>query len=319
LIIQETRFKFAAAYHNKSSTANEHGTSISKVKPVAADHIVFLFNFLTSRFEQRYRDQFAAAALVCSAFPSRQEQGMSESSGPGEDPQKLARRVSRALKEAYPEATCALVHSGPYQLLVATILSAQCTDVRVNIVTPELFRRFPDPASLALAEPVEVESLIRSTGFFRAKARNLLAMASQVVQQHDGQIPRDLDALTQLAGVGRKTANVVLGTAFGIASGIVVDTHVKRLTRRMGLTTSKTPEHIERDLMRLIPRTQWVDFSHRLILHGRRVCLARRPRCDGCTLASFCPKTGVPLSRKTEGPDPPRNAKLKMSRPGSTT
>jgi endonuclease III len=222
-----------------------------------------------------------------------QEQGMSESKGPSQDRKNQARRIRRALEQAYPAASCALVHSGPYQLLVATILSAQCTDVRVNMVTPELFRRFPDAASLALAEPVELETLIRSTGFFRAKARNLLAMANQVVQRHGGQIPPDLDALTQLAGVGRKTANVVLGTAFGIASGIVVDTHVKRLTRRMGLTTSQSPEQIERDLLRLVPRTQWVDFSHRLIQHGRQLCLARRPRCDDCTLASFCPKIGV--------------------------
>jgi endonuclease III len=242
---------------------------------------------------------------------------MSEFSCASEDPKKLARQVTRSLKQAYPEAICALVHSGPYQLLVATILSAQCTDVRVNMVTPELFRRFPDPASLALAEPVELEALIRSTGFFRAKARSLVAMANQVVLRHGGQIPRDLDALTRLAGVGRKTANVLLGTAFGIASGIVVDTHVKRLTSRMGLTTSKTPEQIERDLMRLIPRTQWVDFSHRLILHGRQVCLARRPRCDGCTLASFCPKTGVTTSRTTAGTDPTRKGKRGMSRPGS--
>jgi endonuclease III len=218
---------------------------------------------------------------------------MSESRRLSKDSKAQARQICRALKQAYPEATCALVHSGAYQLLVATILSAQCTDARVNLVTPELFRRFPDAASLALAEPVELEALIRSTGFFRAKARNLLAMANEVIQRHGGQIPRDLDALTELAGVGRKTANVVLGTAFGIASGIVVDTHVKRLTRRMGLTTSQSPEQIERDLIPLIPRTQWVDFSHRLIQLGRRVCLARRPRCDDCTLASFCPKTGV--------------------------
>ena len=146
------------------------------------------------------------------------------------------RRVCAALKRAYPEAACALLHHDPYQLLVATILSAQCTDARVNMVTPELFRRFPDSASLAQADPGELEALIRSTGFFRAKARNLLAMANQVVERHGGEIPRDLDALTALAGVGRKTANVVLGTAFGIAAGIVVDTHVKRLARRLGLT-----------------------------------------------------------------------------------
>ena len=148
-------------------------------------------------------------------------------------------------------------------------------------------------ASLAGADPAELEALIRSTGFFRAKARNLLAMASQVVDRHDGEIPRDLDELTALAGVGRKTANVVLGTAFGIAKGIVVDTHVKRLARRLGLTSKNTPEQIERELMALVPRPQWVEFSHRLIHHGRRVCLARRPRCEVCTLASICPKVGV--------------------------
>ncbi|MFI5458215.1 MAG: endonuclease III [Isosphaerales bacterium] len=204
-----------------------------------------------------------------------------------------ARQVCGALKRTYPEATCALTHTDPYQLLVATILSAQCTDVRVNLVTPELFRRYPDAASLARAAPDELEELIRSTGFFRAKTRNLLAMANQVVERHDGRIPRDLDALTALGGVGRKTANVVLGTAYGIAHGIVVDTHVKRLARRLGLTSRGTPEQIERDLMQVIPRRQWVDLSHRLIQHGRRVCVARRPRCDACALASICPKVGV--------------------------
>ena len=223
---------------------------------------------------------------------------MPESRRPSDDPKMQTRQVCRALKLAYPEATCALVHANPFQLLVATILSAQCTDSRVNMVTPELFRRFPDPASLAAADPDELEALIRSTGFFRAKARSLLTMSNQIVERHDGQIPRDLNELTQLAGVGRKTANVVLGTAFGIASGVVVDTHVKRLTNRMGLTTSKSPEQIERDLIPLIPRKQWVDFSHRLILHGRRVCVARNPRCIDCVLASICPKVGVSPSRK---------------------
>jgi endonuclease III len=201
-----------------------------------------------------------------------------------------ARRVCAALERSYPEAICALVHTNPYQLIVATILSAQCTDARVNMVTPELFRRYPDPASLAGAPPAELEALIRSTGFFRAKARNLLAMANQVVDRHNGEIPRDLDELTALSGVGRKTANVVLGTAFGIAKGIVVDTHVKRLAKRLGLASTKTPEQIERELMETVPRSQWVDLSHRLIQHGRRVCLARRPRCENCDLSSICPK-----------------------------
>ena len=223
-----------------------------------------------------------------------------------------ARKVCAGLKKAYPEAVCALVHANPYELIVATILSAQCTDARVNIVTPELFRRFPNAASLATAEPGEVETLIRSTGFFCAKARNLLAMAKQVVERHHGEIPRDLEELTSLSGVGRKTANVVLGTAFGIADGIVVDTHVKRLARRLGLTTKKTPEQIEQDLIRVVPRAQWVDLSHRLIHHGRRVCLARRPRCEACSLSSICPKIGVSSTER-----PTASRALKSPRPRS--
>jgi endonuclease-3 len=204
-----------------------------------------------------------------------------------------AGRIVEGLKREYPESVCALVHANPYQLLVATILSAQCTDARVNMVTPELFRRYPDAVHLAAAVPSELEALIRSTGFFRAKARNLLAMAGQVTERHGGEIPGDLEALTALGGVGRKTANVVLGVAFGIAEGVVVDTHVKRLSRRLGLSDGKTPEQIERQLMRFIPASEWVDLSHRLIQHGRRVCLARRPRCETCALAELCPRIGV--------------------------
>jgi endonuclease-3 len=231
---------------------------------------------------------------------------VSRGKGPSSDPKIQARQVCAALKRAYPDATCALVHSNPYQLLVATILSAQCTDTRVNMVTPELFRRFPDAASLARAAPGDVENLIRSTGFFRAKTKSLLGMAGDVVQKHRGEIPRDLESLTSLLGVGRKTANVVLGTAFGIASGIVVDTHVKRLARRLGLTARTAPEQIERDLIQTVPRKEWVDLSHRLIQHGRRVCLARRPRCDVCSLASICPKIGVTTIAKAISPSPKR-------------
>ena len=221
------------------------------------------------------------------------------------NPRVHARRVLDALHREYPEATCALVHADPYQLLVATILSAQCTDARVNMVTPELFRRYPDASSLAAAVPAELEAIIRSTGFFRAKSRNLLAMAGQVAQRHAGKIPEDLAALTALSGVGRKTANVVLGTAFGLAEGIVVDTHVKRLARRLGLAKGKTPEQIERELMEVVPRSEWVDLSHRLIQHGRRVCPARRPKCDACALAEICPKVGVVVTDKA-GPRPRR-------------
>jgi endonuclease III len=234
------------------------------------------------------------------------------------NPKAHARRVCKALERAYPDAKCALLHSDPYQLLVATILSAQCTDARVNMVTPELFRRFPDSLVLAKADQAELESMIRSTGFFRAKSRNLLAMARKVAEDHGGVIPRDLDALTALPGVGRKTANVVLGTAFGIASGVVVDTHVKRLARRLGLSSRTTPEQIEQDLIQVVPRAGWVDLSHRLIHHGRRVCLARRPRCEDCSLASICPKIGVsavPAAKKNKKAPQPAAGKR---RSGST-
>lgn len=204
-----------------------------------------------------------------------------------------AQTVLTTLHELYPDARCALNHESPFQLLVATILSAQCTDARVNLVTPALFERFPDAKRLALAEQAEVESLIRSAGFFRAKARNLIAAAQRLATQHDGEVPTDLDSLTGMPGVGRKTANVVLGNAFGLATGVVVDTHVKRLAFRLGLTRSTDPAVIERDLMALIPQGEWIDFSHRLILHGRAVCQARRPRCGECGLATICPKTGV--------------------------
>lgn len=212
-----------------------------------------------------------------------------------------ARRVAAALAREYPVADCALKHETPFQLLVATILSAQCTDERVNQVTPELFRRFPDPASLAAARQAEVEDVIRSTGFFRAKATNLRAMARKVVEDHDGHIPTTLDALTHLPGVGRKTANVVLGTAFGIVSGVVVDTHVKRLSRLLGMTRQNSPEKIEIDLMQTLPREDWINFSHRVIHHGRKICIARRPRCSECPLLEICPRVGLPPLGQTGG------------------
>lgn len=215
---------------------------------------------------------------------------------PSTDPKVQARRVVQALERLYPDSRCALEHRDAYQLLVATILSAQCTDVRVNQVTPSLFARYPDPGSLAGSDREALEGLIRPTGFFRAKAKNLRAMAARVVAEHAGAVPADLDALTALPGVGRKTAHVVLGNAFAIASGVVVDTHVKRLTYRLGLTASRDPVVIERDLNRAVPRKHWVNLSHRLIEHGRKVCVARKPRCSACELAAICPKTGVASS-----------------------
>lgn len=208
--------------------------------------------------------------------------------------QSQARQVCRALRRAYPDATCALRHESPFQLLAATILSAQCTDERVNLVTPTLFARFPTPQALAGASQPAVEKLIQTCGFFRAKATSLRGMAQRLVSEFGGEIPQTLEELISLPGVGRKTANVVLGTAFGIASGVVVDTHVQRITRLLGLSQGRTPEAIERDLMTLLPRTEWVNYSHRLIHHGRRICIARRPKCRECPLLKLCDRAGLP-------------------------
>ena len=193
------------------------------------------------------------------------------------------------LKQAYPDAHCALEHTSPYELLVATILSAQCTDARVNMVTPALFARYPGPAALAGAAQADVEALVQSTGFFRNKAKNLIAMAQAVMAQHGGEIPRTMDQLHALPGVGRKTANVVLGNAFGINAGVTVDTHVTRLSNLLGLTAHQDAVKIEQDLITLVPQDDWTLVSHLLIMHGRGVCIANRPRCGECVLAALCP------------------------------
>ena len=203
-------------------------------------------------------------------------------------PEILAR-----LKREYPGAHCALDHVNAYQLLCATILSAQCTDARVNMVTPVLFARYPDPVALAAAGQADVEEIIRSTGFFRNKAKNLIAMAQALVADHGGEVPRTMDELRILPGVGRKTANVVLGNAFGINAGITVDTHVGRLSRLLVLTKHEDPEKVEQDLMKLVPRDDWTLVSHLLIFHGRQVCIARRPRCSACVLHDLCPSAGL--------------------------
>ncbi len=185
-------------------------------------------------------------------------------------------------------------HETPFQLLAATILSAQCTDERVNMVTPQLFAKFPTPQKLADSKQSDVEEIIRSTGFFRAKATNLRKMAHKLVDEFDGELPDNLADLVTLAGVGRKTANVVLGTSFGIASGVVVDTHVKPICRLLGLTKSSNPEQIERDLIAVLPKREWINFSHRLIHHGRQICIARRPQCLECPLLKVCCRVGLP-------------------------
>lgn len=204
-----------------------------------------------------------------------------------------AKKVAAELARLYPDARCALDHRNLFELIVATILSAQCTDKRVNMVTPRLFERYPDAAALAAAEPAELEDIIHSTGFYKAKAKNLLAMARGLVEKHDGKVPETMEALTKLAGVGRKTANVVLGVGLGKALGIVVDTHVTRLSQRLGLTTKTAAVPIERDLEKVIPKPDWVLISLRMIDHGRAVCKAGRPLCVRCDLAEICPKIGV--------------------------
>jgi endonuclease-3 len=205
---------------------------------------------------------------------------------------KRAKRVVGAILAAHPDAHCELRHGNAYELLVATILSAQCTDERVNSVTPKLFDRFPDPARLADAPVGDVEEIIRPTGFYRNKARSLVGMARAVVEQHGGTVPRTLAELVTLPGVGRKTANVILGNAYGIP-GIVVDTHVGRIARRLGFTRSEDPEKVEQDLMELAPRSEWTRLSHAMIFHGRRICGARKPRCTECPVEKDCPRVRV--------------------------
>jgi endonuclease-3 len=204
-----------------------------------------------------------------------------------------AAKVVRALKKGYPDVICALEYETPVQLLVATILSAQCTDKQVNLVTRTLFKTYPTAAHFAAADLGALEKAIQSTGYFRNKAKNIKACCQKLVERYGGEVPRDLDALVELPGVGRKTANVVLGTAYGIPSGVVVDTHVTRITQRLGLTQEKDPVKIERDLMGLLSTKEWIDFSHRLIHHGRQVCSARKPKCETCSMREFCPRIGV--------------------------
>jgi endonuclease-3 len=201
--------------------------------------------------------------------------------------------VLRRLEREHPDARCALDHRSPLELLVATILSAQCTDARVNLVTPELFRRYPTAADYARATRSELEEAVRSTGFFRNKAKALQGLGAALVERHGGEVPATMAELVALPGVGRKTANVVLGNAFGIDEGVVVDTHVARLSRRLGLTRQADPVKIERDLVGLVPRDRWTLWAHLLILHGRRICKAPRPRCADCPLADLCPSSLV--------------------------
>ena len=226
-------------------------------------------------------------------IPSARKQSKPAKKPPSVAVQRRATKIVDQLTADFPDAECALVHQTPFQLLVATILSAQCTDERVNLVCKDLFRKYKKPTDFAAAPLKDLESAIKSTGFFHNKAKNIKACSAELVASHGGQVPQDLEALVSLAGVGRKTANVVLGTAFGIPTGVVVDTHVGRLSRRMGLTEETDAVKVEQDLMQLIPQEEWIGFSHRMILHGRQVCSARKPACERCTLKKICPQVGV--------------------------
>jgi endonuclease-3 len=206
---------------------------------------------------------------------------------------RYADRIVRRLAEHYPQATCSLNFQSPLELLVATILSAQCTDQRVNQVTKTLFRKYPTAAHYAEAKPSELERDIQSTGFFRNKAKSIQNCCRTLLERYQGEVPNDIEKLVELPGIGRKTANVVLGTAYGIAAGVVVDTHVARISRRLGLSREKAPEKIEKDLMAQVAPKDWIALSHRMIEHGRRYCTARNPKCDQCPLESLCPRIGV--------------------------
>lgn len=205
----------------------------------------------------------------------------------GTDPARV-RTILAKLDEAYPAATCALKHDNPFQLLISTILSAQCTDERVNMVTPVLFSKYPNPKAFAYANPREVEQEIRTTGFFRNKTKSIIGASKRIIDEFDGEVPRTMEEMLTIPGAARKTANVVLGTAFGIAAGVVVDTHVIRLSGRLDLTKHTDPKKIEQDLMQIIPHEKWILFSHQLIWHGRRVCNARKPKCLECNLERIC-------------------------------
>jgi endonuclease-3 len=219
--------------------------------------------------------------------PRKSAAKKSPGAGAGTDPKRVAAILAK-LDEAYPNANCELNHHNAFELLIATILSAQCTDVRVNQVTETLFKKYPSPEAFAYATPSELEKEIRPTGFFRNKTKSVMGASKAVVQQFGGQVPRTMEEMLTLPGVARKTANVVLGTAYGIASGVVVDTHVQRLSNRLDLTRNEDPKKIEQDLIAIIPQNKWIQFSHQLIWHGRRVCFARKPNCAACNLESLC-------------------------------
>jgi endonuclease-3 len=233
-------------------------------------------------------DRAVKGSAKKSATPARSKTAKKKSATPNPLAAERIQAILDRLAEAYPNAECALHHRNAWELLVATVLSAQCTDARVNMVTPSLFRRFPTPADFAAASLPEIEEEIRSTGFYHNKAKSLLGAAKKLISDFHGEVPRTMDELLTIPGAARKTANVVLGVAYGIAEGIVVDTHVLRLSQRLELTKATEPRKVEQDLMQIIPRDRWIAFSHEMIHHGRQVCIARKPRCADCPLETLC-------------------------------
>jgi endonuclease III len=221
------------------------------------------------------------------AKPAQRTPAAKRTGGAGTDPKRVSAILAK-LDEAYPDATCELKHANAYQLLISTILSAQCTDVRVNQVTGTLYKKYSGPEAFAHANPSELEQEIRPTGFFRNKTKSVMGASEAILEKFGGQVPRTMEEMLTLPGVARKTANVVLGTAYGIASGVVVDTHVQRLSNRLDLSRNEDPKKIEQDLMQIIPQDRWIKFSHQIIWHGRRVCVARKPKCAECNLEKLC-------------------------------
>jgi endonuclease III len=239
-----------------------------------------------SKKKRSTKRKTAPAKLKAAKSAKRAKSGKSAHAA-GTDPKRVAAILSK-LDEAYPNATCELNHENAFQLLIATILSAQCTDVRVNQVTETLFKKYPDAKAFAYATPSELEQDIRPTGFFRNKTKSVMGASKAILEKFGGEVPRTMEEILTLAGVARKTGNVVLGTAYGIASGVVVDTHVLRLSNRLDLSRNEDPKKVEEDLMKIIPQEKWIQFSHKLIWHGRRVCHARKPKCIECNMESLC-------------------------------
>lgn len=252
-----------------------------------AARVIFLPAMAAKKTSKKKKRSPQKPAPAKSKSPTKPAAAAKQSQAGGTDPKRVAAILSK-LEEAYPDATCELKHENAFQLLISTILSAQCTDVRVNQVAETLYKKYPRPESFAHANPGELEQDIRPTGFFRNKTKSIMGASKAIIEKFGGQVPRTMEEMLTLPGAARKTANVVLGTAFGIASGIVVDTHVIRISNRLDLTRNEDPKKIEQDLMQIIPKEKWIKFSHQIIWHGRRVCFARRPNCAECNLEKLC-------------------------------